>query len=375
MFKALFLLQLQMLKNQLTAGMQNRKPNSAGRTVVLVLLFLYVIGAFEFLFYTYFNVLAEPLHDAGASWLYFVFLIVLAFALMFIGSVFTAKAQLFEAKDNEFLLSMPVPPKSILSARLVALLLLNFVFELLVAIGGLLPWFSRYSLPAVGTVSLVVILLALPFFSLAISSLFGWLLALVTQRIRRKSLFSLVLSLLFLGAYFYGMTKINSAISELVANLSTVADTLGAITPLYWMGCAIADGQALSLLLSVLILLIPFVLVFLLLAATFIKTATTQHGVAKIRYVDRGQKVSSPFRALVQKEMSPFHLQRQLHAQRRSGFGISADRYCNADHQTRGDVGYSSDDPRDEDTDHTNDAAGFVSDLFAGDNLRFQTLR
>ena len=54
MFKALFLLQLQMLKNQLTAGMRNRKSNSAGRTVVLVLLFLYVFGAFEFLFYTYF---------------------------------------------------------------------------------------------------------------------------------------------------------------------------------------------------------------------------------------------------------------------------------------------------------------------------------
>ena len=48
--------------------------------------------------------------------------------------MFTAKAQLFEARDNELLLSMPIKPSAILASRMVSLLLLNLGFELLVAI-------------------------------------------------------------------------------------------------------------------------------------------------------------------------------------------------------------------------------------------------
>ena len=57
--------------------------------------------AFGMLFYTSFSALAGVYAKLSLGWLYFAMYAVAAFALMVFGTVFTAKAQLFEAKDNK----------------------------------------------------------------------------------------------------------------------------------------------------------------------------------------------------------------------------------------------------------------------------------
>jgi ABC-2 type transport system permease protein len=105
-----------------------------GQDRAVPFLMLYCFGAFSVMFFGLFAQVAQPYFEAGLSWLYFSFFGLTAFALMFVGSVFTAKSQLFEAKDNELLLSMPLQPRDILGSRMAALVLLNFlVFELPVA--------------------------------------------------------------------------------------------------------------------------------------------------------------------------------------------------------------------------------------------------
>ena len=80
------------------------------------------------------------------------------------GTVFTAKAQLFEAKDNELLLSLPVRPRDILASRMVSLLLWNLLFGVLVAVPALLAWTQAARLPALGFVSFILLLPALACF-------------------------------------------------------------------------------------------------------------------------------------------------------------------------------------------------------------------
>ena len=88
-----------------------KKQAGAGRKVLYALLFLYCFAAFGGMFFGLFSVLAEAFAGTAYAWLYFVMYAIVSFALMFIGSVFTAKTQLFEARDNELLLAMPVPPR------------------------------------------------------------------------------------------------------------------------------------------------------------------------------------------------------------------------------------------------------------------------
>ena len=213
------------------SGQNKRKTRTKGKAVGYAFLMLYCFCAFTFLFYTSFSQLAAAFFPLGLGWLYFAMFAIMAFALMFIGSVFTAKSQLFEAKDNELLLSMPVKPGMILLSRMAALLVMNFVFELVVALPVLVAWLRYGSVSGAGVLSFIVIVLALPLFSLAVSCLFAWLISLITSRMRNTTVVTMVLSVVFLLAYFAFCFRMNAYVTTLAANGQTIAGALSAAVP------------------------------------------------------------------------------------------------------------------------------------------------
>ena len=81
-----------------------------------------------------FGALCQPLCEAGLNWLYFAIMGIVGILLSFIGSVMMTKSQLYDAKDNELLLSMPISPGQILAGRLLSLLLLNYIYQSFVMI-------------------------------------------------------------------------------------------------------------------------------------------------------------------------------------------------------------------------------------------------
>ena len=167
MLKTLLRVRMAALLAAFTGQSRKRKSQTKGKAVGYAFLMLYCFCAFVFLFYASFSQLAAAFFPAGLGWLYFAMFAIMAFALMFIGSVFTAKSQLFEAKDNELLLSMPVPPGMILLSRMAALLAMNFVLELVVALPVFVSWLQYGETSGTGIAAFVVIVLVLPLFSLA----------------------------------------------------------------------------------------------------------------------------------------------------------------------------------------------------------------
>ena len=118
------------------AGTLNRsrvkRKKVAGSWILLCILGIYVLGASCAMMYLLFDSLAEPYHMMGLDWLYFGFAGTLALGIALLGSVFASQSQLYDAKDNALLLSMPIPPGKILMSRMLPLLAMNLSFCLLV---------------------------------------------------------------------------------------------------------------------------------------------------------------------------------------------------------------------------------------------------
>ncbi len=287
----------------LKSGGQNNKKSSKLKLFGFALLMLYACFAFMMMFAMYFQQIAKPFFHAGIGWLYFTLFAMTAFALMFIGSVFTVKSQLYEAKDNELLLSLPIPPRLILGSRMIMIMVLNFVFELLVAVPAYVMWVRAVPVTSAQVISFVILVLALPFLSVAISGVFGWLIALSTGRVRNKSLMTVLFSVIFLGLYFVFFSRANVYIQELVMNGKAIASSLGSVSPLFWIGNSVAEPNVLQLVLSVLIMLLPFVLMYYLLTVTFISVATAKRGAAKVKYEEKAMHSSSLSSALFRREL------------------------------------------------------------------------
>ena len=301
MLKALLKVRLAAFGAYFTGASRSRRRQSKVQKIGMLALMLYALAAFGMLFYTSFSAIAGIYAHEGFGWLYFAMYAIMAFALMVFGSVFTAKAQLYEAKDNELLLSMPIAPRAILASRMASLWLLNLIFGLVVAVPAALAW-AQAALPVLGWVSIVLLLPALDFFSLAVTSLLAWGLSLLASRLRRKSLVTVIGSVVFLGAYFAVVFRMNGYIEQLAQNGAAIAESLAGAKLLVWLGRAMAQGNALALLWSLLALLLPFALMYWVLDHSFIRIVTTKRGAAKIRYEEKTLETSSPDRALVRRE-------------------------------------------------------------------------
>ena len=116
---------------------QNRKTGknrSKGGVVLMILLFVFLYAVMGSLFFSMAAVMADPLIAAGLDWVYFAIMGMMGLALGVFGSVFNTYSGLYRAKDNELLLSMPIPPRRILLIRMLGVYAMGLLFEAIVMI-------------------------------------------------------------------------------------------------------------------------------------------------------------------------------------------------------------------------------------------------
>src|SRR5699024_9310791 len=131
MFKALVLSQIRIVFSSLFRSSGTKKMNMAMK-VGIGLLAVYVIGCIFMLFGMIGAASCLPLHQAGLDWFYFSLMGGISILLNIIGGIFASKTVLFDAKDNELLLSMPIPPFLILAGRMLSLLFLAYLWQIFV---------------------------------------------------------------------------------------------------------------------------------------------------------------------------------------------------------------------------------------------------
>ena len=288
-------------------GKKKIKPATA---VLIGLLVLYVVGALGFTVGAMFHGLCGPLFEAGVGWFYFALAGIMVFALCFIGSVFMIQTQMFSARDNELLLSMPIRPLAILAGRLLALLAIEYIYAALIVVPvfAVLPMTGYISqIPALGIVFFFLSAALLPLFALAAGCLVGWIVALVSSRLRNKNLPTLVLSLAFLGAYLWFYTQMMNNINVLISNGAEIAAAVRrAVFPAYHLGVSISDGNLLSFLIFAVCAVAPFALVCALLSRSFVKSAAGGRGARKVKYREKTVRASGAGLALLRRELLHF---------------------------------------------------------------------
>mgnify|MGYP000861809337 CR=1 FL=1 len=306
-FKALVLTRILSMFSSMFSKSRVGKKRGLAFKLLIGFVAIYTIGAIGIMFGLLFESLCVPLYNAGLSWLYFSLMGILVMGIGFVGSIFAAQTQLFEAKDNELLLSMPIPSHMILASRISILLLMNYLYEAFVVIPAGIIYIIHQEVTVIGVIFFILIALLLPFMVLAISCLFGWLLGWITSKLRYKNIFTLIFSLVFLVVYLGIYSQIQNYLKLLIENGETIARAIEKTMPaIYHLGNAIEEESIISFIIFALFSLIPFILVYIILSKNFIKIVTSNKGVAKIRYQEKSLKVSNAKAAFIKKELRFF---------------------------------------------------------------------
>ena len=306
MLKTLVAVRFKALVSGLFKGRKKGSKIGAGKKILFALLGVYIVGVYAALFGMMFYGLYGAFSAMDLMALYFALAAFLSLTLSFAGSVFATQSQLYDASDNELLLSMPVKPWMILLSRMIVLYLTNLLFTALVMLpAGVICWF--HEAPTAGSVLAFALgVFLLPLGSLTLSCIFGWLFAWIGSHMRNKSIVSLVVSVAFFAVYFYAISRTEELPNLIVANSDKVASL---ITTLGWRAWQLGQGvagDAAAFVKFLAAVLLPFAAVMAVLSRSFIGIATRNKGGVKIKYQRKAMKVRSQKTALLMKELTHF---------------------------------------------------------------------
>jgi len=275
-----------------------------GMKILIAVLMAYCVVVFLGMFGGIFYLACEPFMQLGLSWLYFALAGLLSVMLCLIGSIFFTQSLIFEAKDNELLLSMPIKPSAILFSRIGTLYLLNLGYSAIINLPCIVVWILINGFDLLLVLRYAAFMLLLPLLPSALSCAVGFVIALITSRMRNKNLVSLLLSGATMAAYFYFCFNSQELITKLLENGKELAAAIEKVLPpLYALGSAAAEGDILQSLIWIACCVIPMALVYALLSRSFITIATMKRGAKRIKYKAQKARKTSAFAALTVKEI------------------------------------------------------------------------
>ena len=285
---------------------KNRARSKAATAAYIVLFVGLMVGVLGGMF-TYLSLaICRPLMAVGMEWLYFALLGGLSVLLGVFGSVFNTFSSLYLAKDNDLLLSMPIPVPVIMASRLLSVYLMGLMYSGVILLPAVIVYWIVGSASVGAIVGSLLLLVLVPIFVLTLSCALGWVVAKVSLKLKNKSFITVLISLVFLGGYYFFYFKAQSMITDLLANAAEYgAKIKGAAYPVYLFG-RVGTGDWLAMLAVAAVVLALFGLMWALISRSFLRIATSTGRTARRVYRERAAKCRGTGAALLAREMGRF---------------------------------------------------------------------
>ena len=285
---------------------KKNKPRSRAATIGFFVLYaVLMIGILGGMFAALGIVLCLPLTAGGYGWLYFTLVAGLAVLLGVFGSVFNTFAGLYQAKDNDLLLSLPIPVRSILAARLLGVYLMGLMFSGVVLLPCVIVYWVMAEHSAAAIAGGLLLVLAVSLIVLVLSCVLGWVVAKISAKLKRKNFLTVLIALVFFGLYYTVCFRASDLLQDLMQHMDTLGEALHGAYPLYLLG-RMGEGDWLAMLLVLAVTLVLCAVVYIVLDRTFIGIATATGASARVEYREKAVKAVGASSALLRREFGRF---------------------------------------------------------------------
>ena len=302
MIKALLRKEMAQIRKMYLTNKRKGKQGGKGMLIFLIIIYFVLMlsmGALDSLF-------AFNLIPTGNGWLYYFFITAMAFIIGVIGSAFTTAEMLFRAKDNELLMSMPIPPANILLVRMIGVYFMGMIYELLVMLPGIILYYVFAGITLLNLLFGILGIILLGFIILAFSCFFGWIIAVITAKLKNKTALTVVISVIFIGFFIYFRFVADSFFRDLIENSDAIGRSIRSLGyPFYAPGLGMT-GNVPGMLVFAAIAGVLFGVTYLLVSKSFNRIVDIQPSEKKAVFKDSMISTASTDRALVRKEFKRF---------------------------------------------------------------------
>ena len=191
---------------------ERRKKTIKGIIVSLIVVYI--------LFYVYYitSSLMPTFVKSGNPIYVLAFLFAVCSLYIFFANAFKIKNILFDFKDYNLLMSLPIRRNVVIASKLSSLYIINLLCTFIVMIPGYLAYIKYASLPS--NIIFFLLLLAIPLIPLLLSSIVGIVITWLTSFFKNNNIGSYIVYILIIAIVFFGMYKINGLDNNVIVNNS-----------------------------------------------------------------------------------------------------------------------------------------------------------
>lgn len=307
MFKTLLKKQFTEIFRTYFFDQKKNKARTPGQTVGLFILFAFLmLFVFGSIVLPMCIMLCPVLVSTGNSWLYYAIIGLFALVLGIFGSVFSTYSTLYVAKDNDLLLSMPIPVRYIMASRLLSVYLIGLMYCGVPIIGAGIIYFIFTGITFKAVIGCLMLLLIVSLTVFVLACGLGYVVAKIARRLKNKSIFVVILSLSGIAVYYAVYFKAMDAVEALVENAALYGQQIKDSAYILYLFGSVGTGEALPILIFTAAVTAVLALVWFLIARSFIKIATATSTASKspAKLKDSGSR--SVGAALIAKEFARF---------------------------------------------------------------------
>lgn len=240
-----------------------------------------------------------------------IYILALLFAIcslyIFFSNLFKIKNILFDFKDYDLLMSLPIKRSTIIISKMISLYIINLLCALIVMIPGYIAYIQYATLP--NHFLFFLLILAIPIVPILASSIVGIILSWLTSFFKNKNIGSYIVYLFLITVVFVGMYKTNGLDDNtLVNNSINLVDSFSKYYPLTNIYITLLEGvNLLSLLVFIIIPLVLFGLfvIFINKGYTVLRDKLLKQNV-KSDYILKRYTINKPVISLYKKELKRF---------------------------------------------------------------------
>ena len=297
---------MELFKSYFYDAKKNRMRPKWAIALWFVFYILIVVGMLGGIFTALALSMCEVLHGAGLDWLYFLLFALIAIVLGAFGSVVNTFSALYLAKDNDLLLSLPIPVQTIMAARLLNVYLMGTIYAAVVFVPALIVSWVIVSMTVSRIVCGILLLFIVTLIVMLLSCILGWAVARISLKLKNRSFVTVLASLAFISAYYYLYFNANSMISKMVENAVLYGEKIKGTAYLLYLFGHIGEGDWATSALFLFVFAALAMLVWVILQRSFLTIAAGGETVSKVRYVEKPIRQKSVFGALLSKEFARF---------------------------------------------------------------------
>lgn len=306
MKKLLSLIKACMSDNMSLFKIKTKSQSKKAKLILPIFLFMFIF----FYIVGFSNMIIEPLIEINLEYVLLTLFVTFTTIITFVEGIYKSGSLLFNSKDDNLLLSLPIKKSTVLFIRIFKF----YVFEVLYNSMFLMPAMVVYAYYVDVSISYYIVsvsaLLLLPIIPIIISCIIGGIINSSASKFKHKNFAQTIITILLLVFIFYGSYNLESAIKNLAQNASLVNSVITKIYyPVKLYIKLVTNFKIVDFIQFILINILIFVISVSIFSKIYFKINSSTKAV-KLSKKNKNSKykikTSLPIKSLIKKELNRF---------------------------------------------------------------------